>query len=128
MAISRDYVQIVVMGDQFLKDTGNVFRVVNKRPYTDKKGKLPDGVTLTLQVTQDLSDRPPEKSLVYENFDATALPGTHDVDLKKGDFCALEGFRPDVSYYIDFNYILRFDNVKKLVPKGGASSADTPKA
>ena len=129
MSIKRKYQKTLVLGNEFLADTGNVYRVVAQRPYTDKNGRLPNGVVLTLQITKDLGKyRDGEDNMVMENFDAYVLSGSHDVGLQKGDYCALEGFMPDVSYYINFDYILRFDGVKKLVPKGGAAGADDPKA
>jgi len=122
MALPPRFQQTIVKVQPLLDETGNVFRAVSSRPYRDKKGKLPDGVTLTLTIIKDASGRPPEESLLYENFEATILCGS-DPGIKKGDFVSLQGFREDVSYYINFSYILRFDGVQKVAKPGGGTNA-----
>jgi hypothetical protein len=115
MAIKRKYQKTAVLGEQFLRDTGNQYIVVSVRNYVDKKGRLPDGVQMTLQITEDHSQYPAtEDDMVLETFDVTVLTGTHNVGLVKGDRVSLHDFLPDNSYYIDFNYILRFGGVKKI--------------
>ena len=79
--------------DKFAKATQNQYRVVSARPYADKKGKLPDGVTLTLTIMRDNADYGVDKNgqkrdnNVYQNFDATVLNRRHNV--KKGDIVQL---------------------------------------
>jgi len=129
MGIKNRYQQTVVLGEQFLKDTGNVYRVVSKRPYTDKKGILPNGVILTLQITKDHAVyEDSEDNMILETFDATVLTGSHDVGLIKGDFCELEDFKKEVSFYFNFTYLLRFGGVKKLVIQEGGANNATRKA
>lgn len=53
---------------------------------------------------------------MFETFDATIIGATYPLSLVKGDYVALGDFRADVSYYIDFNFILRFGAIKKLQP------------
>ena len=122
--IKRKYQKTLVLGDEFLADTGNEYRVVAQRPYKGKKG-LSDGVVLTLQILHDKNKYPEgEDDMRLQTFDAYILCGGHDVGLKKGDYCALENFMPDVSYHIDFSYILRFGGVKKIAKPGGTTNAD----
>jgi hypothetical protein len=49
--IKGKYQETRVLGDKFIKETGNEYRVVTQRPYRDKKNRLPDGILLTLQIT-----------------------------------------------------------------------------
>ena len=79
--------------------------VVSARPYVDKKGKLPNGVSLTLQVVNDDFDygvdkegKPRENNL-FQNFDATVL--NDKIDVKKGDMVRLLGFDAENSYATD---------------------------
>ena len=119
MSIKRKYQKTTVLGDQFLADTGNEYRVVSQRPYKDKKDKLPDGLLMTLQIVKDNSAYPVgEDNMTMETFEVYVLCGSHDVGLKKGDFCSLHDFKEDLSYYIDYNYILRFGGVKKIDKSG----------
>jgi hypothetical protein len=113
--IKSKYQETRVLGDKFVKDTGNEYRVVAQRPYRDKKNILPDGIMLTLQITKDLNEyKNGEDDMTMGTFEVCVLCGTHDKGLKKGDFVSLHEFREDVSYYIDFSYILRFGDLKKL--------------
>jgi len=123
--IKSKYQTTRVLGDNFLKDTGNEYRVVTQRPYKDKKNKLPDGILLTLQITKDLNQYANgEDDMTLGTFDAYVLCGTHDKGLKKGDLISLHDFKEDVSYYIDYNYILRFGDVKKLTKSGTMPNLD----
>ena len=113
--IKSNYQETRVLGDKFVKDTGNEYRVVTQRPYKDKKNKLPDGILLTLQITKDLNQyKYGEDDMTMGTFDAYVLCGTHDIGLKKGDLVSLHEFKEDISYYINYNYILRFGDVKKI--------------
>jgi len=124
--IKNKYQETRVLGDQFIADTGNEYRVVTQRPYKDKKNRLPDGILLTLQITKDLNQyQNGEDDMTLGTFDAYVLCGTHDMGLKKGDLVSLHDFREDVSYYIDFNYILRFGGVKKIGKAGLLPEIDT---
>ena len=113
--ITYKYQKTIVLGDQFIADTGNEYRVVRQRTYKDKTNQLPDGIVLTLQITKDLNQHQNGKDdMTLGKFDAYVLCGTHDIGLKKGDLVSLYDFREDVSYYIDSDYILRFGGVKKI--------------
>ena len=128
MSIKIKYQETRVLGDKFLADTGNEYRVVEQRPYTDKKGKLGMGIRMTLQITKDKNQYSEnEDDMTMGTFEVFVLCGSHNVGLKKGDLVSLHGFREDVSYYIDFNYILRFDGVKKIEKAGGMPALDGKK-
>lgn len=119
------YVKTVVDGKRILLDLKNCFRVVSSRQSkgSPKKGIEP-GTTITLQITEDISEPIYDKETgevkdnnVFETFDVTIV-GKTDLGLKKGDLVALEGFLPEISYYINFNLILRFSDVRVLNAKG----------
>lgn len=126
MAIQNGYryVKSVFDMDKMLKDFGNQFRLVSQKPYKGKPEKgLAAGTTVTLQITRDNSapiiDKAtgkPKDNNVFETFDATIIGATYPLPLAKGDYVALGNFLADVSYYIDFNFILRFGAIKKLQP------------
>lgn len=109
------------------KATGNKFRVVTSRPYTDRKGALPNGTTMTLTVLSDTMDYGIGKdgkardNNLYQNFDVTVL---RPVDVKKGDMVELMDFDSEHSYAIGFDLLLRFKDCRVLQaaakPKGDA--------
>ena len=126
MAIQNGYryVKTVVDGDKILNDFGNQFRVVAQKPYKGNPEKgLAAGATVTLQIIRDNSapiiDKTtgkPKDNNMFETFDATIIGATYPLPLNKGDYVALSNFMADVSYPIDFNFILRFGAIKKLQP------------
>ncbi len=102
------------------KATHNQYRVVSTRPYTDKKGLLPDGVNLTLMVIKDDFDYGIDKKTgaqretnLYQNFNVTVLNKNHNI-IKKGDLISLIGFLPEHSFVIGFDMLLRFKDLKIL--------------
>lgn len=113
--------QTIILMDKFQQGTGNKYKVVSARPYTDKKGVLPDGYVLTLKVLTDAIDYGFDKdgnareNNVDQNFDVTVL--AKHTPLKKGDYIALKDFDADHSYAIGFDLILRFGNYEKLSSK-----------
>ena len=108
----------VILMDKFQDGTGNRYKVVSARPYSDKKGVLPDGYVLTLKVLTDTidygfdKDGNPRENNEDQNFDVTVL--AKHTPLKKGDYIALKDFDADHSYAIGFDLILRFRNYEKL--------------
>lgn len=120
MALINTHVitRTVILADKFLKGTANRYKVVSARPYTDKKGVLPDGYTLTLKVLSDTIDYGYDKdgnareNNVDQNFDVTVL-SKHTL-LKKGDYVALKDFDEEHSYAIGFDLILRFKDYEKI--------------
>lgn len=104
------------------KATHNQYRVVSIRPYLDKKGKLPEGLALTLMVLKDDFDYgldkngQPRENNLYQNFDVTVLNRKHNI--KKGDTVQLLDFDSEHSFAIGFDLLLRFKDVKVLQPQG----------
>lgn len=129
MPLANNYVftKTVIDADVLLKAFHNQFRVVATRNYTDKKGVLKDGLTLTLGVMYDDFDYGVDKKTglardnnIYQTFDVTVLDRSQPV--KKGDFIALEEFDEENSYAINFELILRFKKLRLLQPKAQTQS------
>lgn len=129
------YVRTVIDVEQMLKDFDNVFLVVSTRSYQGKpEQNLAPGATFTLQVLKDMSEvqidkktNLPIENNLMEQFQVT-IPGLpYPSDIKKGDYVRLGKFMPEVSYYINFNLILRFGEIVKVQPNkpqsGGANAA-----
>lgn len=118
--------------DKFARATHNQYRVVSERSYKDKKGKLPDGVTLTLQVVKDDFDYGmdkqgnPRENNLFQNFDVTVL--NDSLKVKKGDMVQLLDFDEDNSYVIGFDMVLRFKNAKLLTSAVGVQNTARPHA
>ena len=104
---SHRYIRNLVNGQKLMKDTGNKYRFVGQREYKGKPDKnIPAGATVTLQIIEDNN--------VFETFDATIIGVTYPLPFNKGDYVALEDFKEEISYYINFNLILRFGGIKLL--------------
>lgn len=117
------YVEQVLHIEQMLQDFGNRFMVISSKEYKGKvESGIPAGTTFTLQVMEDKSQpildkktNKPVENNRFETFQAT-IPGLkYPTNIEKGDFVSLGKFLPDISYYIDYNLILRFGEIKKLV-------------
>ena len=124
------YVKQVIDANQMLADFGNTFMVVSSKASKGKpESGLPAGTTFTLQVMKDDSAPRYDKegklqdNNLFESFDVT-IPGlSYPSDITKGDKVRLGNFMPEVSYYIDFKLILRFDGITKLQSKPQMPSA-----
>jgi hypothetical protein len=120
IANSWNFIRTLFDWDKFAKVTHNQYRVVSSRPYKDKKGILPDGVSLTLQVIKDDFDYGVDKdgkqreNNLYQNFDVTVL--NNKIDVKKGDIVQLLDFDESHSYVINFDVILKFKSAQVLKP------------
>lgn len=121
---SNRYVKNIVLGDKLLSDLGNCFRVVSQRLYKGKpEANLAAGTVFTLQITQDNSDPIVDKKTglvkdnnVFETIEVTVVGCEYPAPFQKGDYVSLGGFVEDASYYIDYNLILRFREIKKIAP------------
>lgn len=110
----------IVLGELFLKNTGNRYRFVNQKTYK-KDGEI-KGVKLTLRILKDDTDYgveedgSPRGNNIGENFEVTILNGKPKADLEKEDVVALIGFREDDSFVFDdgFKLLMRFDDYKKI--------------
>lgn len=117
------YVQTIIDWTKMEQNFGNVFGYVNERPYRDKKGVLPDGVTVTLNIIKDDGDYgidkntgKPRSTNRGQNFDVTILNGKTSTDFQFGDKVSLVGFDPEHSYAVGFDLLLRFKDIKKAQP------------
>lgn len=116
------FTRTVIDWDKIALALHNQFRVVSSRLYTDKKGKLPDGVTLTLMVVADDfnygvdKDGQPRESNLFRNFDITVLNRKHT--FKKGDMVRLLDFDAEHSYAIGFDLLMRFKDAELIQPQG----------
>lgn len=119
---SYRYSTTTINGKKFMNDTGNKYRLVGQREFKGKPDKnIPAGVIVTLQIIEDNSEPVIDKATgrvkdnnVFETFDATIVGVAYPLSLNKGDYVALEDFKEDISYYINFNLILRFGGIKLL--------------
>lgn len=120
------FVKNIVDGQKMLDCFENKFRLVAQRPYEDKKGVLPSGVTVTLMVLKDSADYGVDKKTgrerdnnIYQTFDATILNGTQELpsEFTKGKIVRLVNFREDCSYSIGFDLLLRFDDIELVEVK-----------
>lgn len=116
------YVTTVIEGEQLKTDFANRFRFVNQKRYKGKpEQNLEPGVIATLMVVEDHSPKKVDKKTgrelenqVYETFEVTIPGKEYPLPLKKGDFVALGNFMPEVSYFIDHNLILRYDDIYEI--------------
>ena len=129
MAIANSYMFTHTSFDwnRFAEGTNNQYRVVASRPYSDRKGVLSNGVTVTLQVIVDNldygvdKDGNPRDNNLYQNFDVTILDP--ELNLSKGCIIQLLDYLPEYSYVLNFDLILRFRSAKVLKPAGTKSNA-----
>ena len=124
------FTKTIVKGQELIDAMHNQFRVVASRDYTDKKGILPDGRCLTLQVLYDDTDYGVDKKTgklrdnnVYQTFDVTVL--NRNENFEKGDIVALYDFDEENSFAFDFTLILRFRDCKKIQSKASAKTVKT---
>lgn len=125
------YTKTLILADEMLKDFSNTFRVTSVRAYKGSlEHNLPAGTTFGLQITVDNSEtkydketHQPIENNLYETIDVT-IPGyKYPGEIQRGDFVAIRGFMPDVSYYIDHKLILRFEGIQKLQRANSGSNA-----
>lgn len=128
LANSWFYTKTIIDGEKLLKMTHNRYRVVTSRPYVDKKGILPDGVTLTLSILEDDADYGVDKktgevreSNVFQTFDVTVL--NRKQKFKKGDLVRLLDFDKENSVAIGFDMYIRFKDAEIIPPQGGKTNA-----
>lgn len=118
------FTHTVIDADKFLEATHNQYKVVSVRPYTDKKGILPEGFNLTLMVVKDELDYGVDKNGIprenneLHNFDVTVLNRAKPI--KKGDMIRLVNFDEEHSYAIGFDLLMRFKDYEVLQPKARA--------
>lgn len=123
------YTKTIFDAEKFLKNTGNVFELVAQRPYRDKKGILPDGVTVTLHILQDNGEYGIDKDTGRQrcnnkgqNFDVTILCGSQFLNIQQGERVSLMDFDSENSYVIKFDLCLRFKGIKKVAVSNSTPS------
>ncbi|MEK3936937.1 MULTISPECIES: hypothetical protein [Sporosarcina] len=107
--------------EEFLKNTGNMYRLVSQRPYISKKDPDEKGITLTLSITKDETEYGIDKKTgmkrdnnILNTFDVTVLNGKERIEVSKGEYVRLIDFINEKSFVIGFDLILRFKNVEKI--------------
>lgn len=107
--------------EEFLENTGNVFRLVSQRPYTNKKDPDETGVILNLLITKDDTDYGVDKKTgvqrdnnILNTFIVTILNNKDRIDIQKGEYLRLVDYIPEKSFVIGFDLILRFKDVEKV--------------
>lgn len=127
------YVRTLIDGEQIKQDGRNTFRVCSVSEYKGKPEKnIPAGTTFDLQVMYDDSaptydkDGKEQENNLYEMLRVT-IPGHNFAtnDIKKGDAVALGAFMPEISYYINYSLILRYDGIQKLQQGKGQNAGGT---
>ena len=114
------YVQTLIDWAKMEQNFGNVFSYVTERPFHDKKGILPDGVTVTLNIIKDDGDYgidkktgKPRSTNLGQNFDVTILNGKTSTDFEFEDKVSLVDFDQEHSYVMGFDLLLKFKDIKK---------------
>lgn len=107
--------------EEFLNNTGNIFRLVSQRAYVSKKDPEEKGVTLNLQITKDDTDYGVDKKTGFQRdnnilntFEVTILNNKEHLDIQKGEYLRLVDYMPEKSFIIGFDLILRFKDVEKV--------------
>lgn len=112
------FTKTIINGEELKKNFGNEFLFVSRRPYSDKKGVLPNGFQATLQVLKDSNDYGVDKNgnvrdnNLLETFEVTILDGTDGTQFSKGQKVKLGKFNSDASFAIGFDLIMRFDSME----------------
>lgn len=121
------FTKTIINWEVIAKATHNTFKVVAVRRYVDKKGKLPEGYTLTVKVIKDDfdygidKDGEPRENNFDVNFDVTVLSRKHDV--KKGDMVKLLDFDSENSFAFDFDLVIRFRDYEVIKSQPGKTNA-----
>ncbi len=98
--------------EEFLNNTGNIFRLVSQRAYVSKKDPEEKGVTLNLQITKDDTDYGVDKKTGFQRdnnilntFEVTILNNKEHLDIKKRGISTLSRlYTREILYYrIRFN-------------------------
>ncbi len=120
------YTRTVIEIEKFLEDTSNRYMLISQRPFrgkydTDGNCEIPEGVTVGLQILEDHSapviDRNTgeiKQDNKYETFDATIVGVQYPLPIKKGSKVRLYDFLSEYSYYINYNFILRFGGLEEI--------------
>lgn len=120
---TNQFVHTVIDGEDIAKKLLHNARLVSQRAYKGNAGKnIAAGTTVTLQITEDATGGYTDKATgelldnTLETVDVTIVGCDYPLPIKKGDYCDVSGFIPELSYYIDYNLILRYSEIHKTTP------------
>ena len=109
---------------KLLEDSGNNFTFTGQRP---SRGKV-NGVIATLQWNEDNSEPVinRETGQIEDNnylsvMDVTIVDAEYPLNFNKGDKVSIADFRQDVSYYINYNLILRVGKIYPYVTQNATN-------
>lgn len=115
------FTDTVFKHEEFLKNTGNVYKLVSQKPYKSKKNPEDIGVTVSLHILKDETDYGYDKTTgrkrednSMNSFNVTILNGEQALDLSKGEYVRLIEYIPEKSFVIGFDFILRFKGIEKV--------------
>lgn len=120
------YVRNIIDIDKLLKDTGNKYLLISQRGFKGKRNEngeivIPEGTTLGLQILEDHSEPVIDKNTgeskpdnVFETFEVTIVGVQYPLPIKKGSLVRLYDFMPEFSFYINYNFVLRFGRVEEI--------------
>ncbi len=120
------YVKNIIDIEKFLKDTRNKYLLISQRRFKGKTREngeivIPEGATLSLQILEDHSEPVIDKNTgeqkpdnVLETFEVTIVGAQYPLPIKKGSMVHLYDFIPEFSFYINYNFILRFGRVEEI--------------
>lgn len=120
------YVRNIIDIDKLLKDTGNKYLLISQRGFKGKRNEngeivIPEGTTLGLQILEDHSEPvidkntgEPKPDNVFETFEVTIVGVQYPLPIKKGSLVRLYDFMPEFSFYINYNFVLRFGRVEEI--------------
>ena len=120
------YVKNIIDIEKFLKDTRNKYLLISQRRFKGKTREngeivIPEGATLSLQILEDHSEpvigentgeRKPD--CVLQAFDVSFVGVLYPLSIKEGSVVRLYDFIPEFSFYINYNFILRFGRVEEI--------------
>ena len=115
---------LLVDAERMLKDFGNKFIFISQSPYAGKTLEdgtvvIPGGARVELQILQDNAPTIDKNTgEIVDNrlevFEATIIGVDYPLPLKKGCMEQLGGYKPEISYMIKYNMILRFTEISEV--------------
>ena len=118
---------VMIDGDQMLKNFHNEFIFISQMPYAvktldDGTVEIQAGVRATLQIIHDDAPEINKKTgEIVDNrlevFEATIIGVEYPLPFKKGCMVKLGGYKPEISYVINYNAILRFSEISEIKPE-----------
>lgn len=133
MLNTYQFIRTIIDWETMEKNFGGVFAYVSEEEYHDKKGKLSDGVTVTLRILRDDGDYginpktgKKRRTNLGQNFNVTILNGKTETSFQYDDKVKLIDFDQEHSYAIDFDLLLRFKDIQKVQPTSTQPTSSQP--